>query len=491
MKEITHGNTTLTYDIVVIGAGIHGTSIACEANSRGLNVLLLHDGDIGGSASCIPLILLGAGLESLEQFQIPRVLSNAEELRYLHAKAPHLVRPTPTYIVNTPEVRSQRKVKIGLGIYGKLQGHALQENRDNCVLNCFHSNICEEPATEFSINYLRIVIGLIQRLKKGHSTFLSHHQLITTTREKKRWKLEVKNIISGRTKTIVTKFLINCAGSKSVGVLRDTLGLTSRGSANQCESSFLFAAVPNKWHSAAILQLQNKSFMRVVPFDKNHLCIGPICNNAQEDSLEEVIRNCLSIWNQHSNIPIKREQIIHKRCTALPQLDDPSKPHIGFVQDAYLDLNNPGNAAPLLNLFGIDLVQFRKIAEQALDILEPFTKAKVDSFYRDQTLLGGDFDDGCIEEYIESLTKHYVFLPQEMIERLVFTYGKNSEAILSHANTEKDLGIHFGHGLYEAEVNYLKSFEWATNADDILWRRTYLGLSMDEQQVQLLAEYLA
>ncbi len=155
-----------------------------------------------------------------------------------------------------------------------------------------------------------------------------------------------------------------------------------------------------------------------------------------------------------------------------------------------VDLNNPGNAAPLLNLFGIDVVQHRHISEQALDILEPFTNASSSRKFKYETFSGGDFNENQSPNQFLAQLKNTSSLPTELLTRWVYSYGTNTKHLVANVSNTSDLGIHFGHQLYAREVDYLSEKEWACTAEDILWRRTHLGFRFTQQEKQNLAEYL-
>lgn len=78
-----------------------------------------------------------------------------------------------------------------------------------------------------------------------------------------------------------------------------------------------------------------------------------------------------------------------------------------------------------------------------------------------------------------------------MASRLSGTYGNLSARLLGESHSLDDLGEHFGAGLYAVEVDYLIEHEWAYQIEDILWRRTKLGIELDESGKTRLEAYLA
>ncbi len=504
MTETDHNTdnqdqSTPTYDVLVVGGGIHGVSMACEAASRGLNTILVHRGKIAGSSSCAPTDTVGAGLNLLENLQLPNVISNHDELCRLSQKLPHLVTPQDAYVVQAPAIRSPRKLKFGLTIYNRMQGVKPISRGNESFYQSFNKEaLADRTIREYSLNYLRVMIALLQQLDKYQSTKLFHHQLVNAERQEDYWSVNLTPQSDGEhtsPRTQMThchaKVIINCTGCKTNEVIKEALGITSRSSAGRLDSGHIYIDLAQEWNATAVFQRENKSLVYAHNIDNHHICIGPILADDHSDGAKnKAIDETISLWNKNTQLPITRNNIVHSRWTSHPLVDDPSKHKLASTDATFLDLNNPGKAAPLLSLFGNNLVQFRKVAEQGLDILEAFTKAKRSPLFAEEALPGGDFENKDILDVQQQLCEHYDFLPNEVITRLLMTYGTNALDILNSCKSEDALGQHFGHGLYAREVDYLKANEWADSAEDILWRRTYLGLQFTNEEVNTLTEYL-
>jgi glycerol-3-phosphate dehydrogenase len=206
-----------------------------------------------------------------------------------------------------------------------------------------------------------------------------------------------------------------------------------------------------------------------------------------EKAKNAAIEKAMQIWNRSTGTIISLENIHYSCWTTRAKPEDPLSNN-GVFRESLLDLNNPGKAAPLLNLFGMNTVQHRVIAEQALEILKNFTKAKKNPAYYALTLPGGDFSEG-LENFIIFYKSKLAENLHSCIERLVSTYGSLSRDLLEHF-VENTQGKHFGQGLYEVEVRYLATMEWASCAEDILWRRTHLGLMCTEEESSTLDTWM-
>jgi glycerol-3-phosphate dehydrogenase len=108
-------------------------------------------------------------------------------------------------------------------------------------------------------------------------------------------------------------------------------------------------------------------------------------------------------------------------------------------------------------------------------------------FTRTAPLPGGDID----QAFNVALIPLALWMPEELVLRLARAYGTRLKNIVGNAVHLRDLGRHFGAGLYEREVRYLIDVEFAKSADDILWRRTKLGLKLTPKEVKALADWIA
>jgi glycerol-3-phosphate dehydrogenase len=141
-----------------------------------------------------------------------------------------------------------------------------------------------------------------------------------------------------------------------------------------------------------------------------------------------------------------------------------------------LRLDHPAGAPGLLDVFGGKLTTHRRLAEDALEKIETVIGRRGKPWTRNAKLPGGDFAPTDFAGEVARTVARHVNLPRELIERLVRLYGTKTAVLLDGVETVADLGEEFGAGLSAREVDYLVAHEWARTAEDILWRRTKLGL---------------
>ena len=178
-------------------------------------------------------------------------------------------------------------------------------------------------------------------------------------------------------------------------------------------------------------------------------------------------------------------------CGIRPLFDDGVKNVSRITRDYTLRVDGDTNTAPVLSVFGGKITTYRKLAEHALEKLSDWFPQMKAPWTEGAQLPGGDLDGGSLQAYIARVQDDYLALPGDVIAPLVRRHGGTVNRVLGDAKTMADLGAHFGGDLYAREVDYLMAQEWACSAEDVLWRRTKVGLHVNAMQKQALASYMA
>lgn len=477
------------YDIIVTGAGLHGASIANEAAARGQRVLLIQAGKLGGSASCLPANVLGLTSGNAMR-AIPGFVVENRELARLARTARHLIRPVATFFAGAePSTFWSTQILLTLRRLGIV--HNQVENKEDInLINDFPPDALHAATIcAYEINHRRVVIGLIQQFCEigGHAWF--NNRVVDAQRNNDDWSLTVEDLPTGTRLSARGRILINCTGCHTKTFLDQVLRVSSRGASSASITGQLFVRYPQQWQGVVALTTTSP-WICAQAVDNKHLCLGPvIAEDASATVKSDAIERALALWNQYAKNRLSQSDIVHCRWSPLPMLDDPSITPDARAELSYLDLNNPGGVAPLLNHFGINFIFYRRIACQALDILSPFIAAN-SAVSQESVLPGANFGNTRLEHVLLSLYERYPFLPEPLLERLLLTYGTNALAILGNARTLEDMGRDFGDGLYPCEVEYLQRYEWAENAEDVVWRRTLLGLQLTPTQINSLDRFM-
>jgi glycerol-3-phosphate dehydrogenase len=144
----------------------------------------------------------------------------------------------------------------------------------------------------------------------------------------------------------------------------------------------------------------------------------------------------------------------------------------------------------VLNVFGGKITTYRRLAESALAKLAPHFEVLRDAWTAGAPLPGGDFAVGEKPALVEALMKDYPFVDAPWARRLVRAYGRDAWALLGAAKSADDLAPDFGATLTGAEVVWLMHNEFACSAEDVIWRRTKLGLRMSDDEVAALDDWM-
>jgi len=234
----------------------------------------------------------------------------------------------------------------------------------------------------------------------------------------------------------------------------------------------------------------------VYPVSENLLAFGPRrSKESDHPSDAHIQQSFIDCWNntvalRKPDLHLSERFFVHCRHTRTAHITDPCSHSDTSIRTPLLDLNNPGKAAILLNVFGVDAALQRRISHQALEILRPFLSKKAKPGFADELLPGADSRRSNAHVLCAALKHTYPLIEPALLSRFASTYGDISLKILNNVETPDNLGYHFGSTLYEREVIYLLENEWATCADDILKRRSLLGLELGTRECEKLDNWI-
>lgn len=479
---------TSDYDLAIIGSGFHGISIAREARRRGLQVALIHNQSILDCSSIPYHAVIGADIRKIESLNFTEVISNQKELLHLHALAPHLVNPIASFVAKNPKVRANRLVSFGLRSYKSLQRKA-HKSFERSEQKAHFTGV--EPDSLFPIHMdeflcrpMRMLVEIAQSACSSGVRDYAYHELIRGERHPRSWSLGLRNTKTNENIELNCKALLNCTTCSIDKILQDKLGVSTRCRSRKIDSAWLYINKPQQWDQALLLQQKDKSLVYVFPVDKKTLCAGPLLVDAstpyaQQAAVEELLSNL----NSMTQFVSTADDIVRCQWHTTSVIEDPSSKLDATYNEAFVDLNTANGQAPVLSIFGSNIAQFKKIAKECLlllqDYLPPYATTEnslVDEFNRAKKPLE-------IKKEIESA---FPQLNSETLERLYQSYGNKIQDLLPK---DGDLGQHFGCGLYAAEVDYLRQYEWVNNVEELLWRNSHLSLLFDSKQKQTLHEY--
>ena len=485
------------FDLAVIGGGVNGAGIARDAAGRGAKVLLLEAGDLARGTSSASTKLIHGGLRYLEHYEFGLVRESLVERETLWGIAPHLVRPMRFVLPYVAGLRPRWLLRTGLFLYDHIGGRRRLPATRSIDLSRHPAGAPLRPGLRRGFEYsdcwvddARLVVLNARDAADRGAEVRTRSPMLAARRSGDGWRIETPQA------AFRALALVNAAGP---GVL-DTLGRmgeTPPLAMRLVRGSHVVVRRLFDHPFAYFFQLPDGRIFFAIPYEHDFTLIGttdrdhtgPV--NAVTASGEEVAYLCEGASGYFA-APITPADVVRTYSGVRPLIDDRSGRPEAATRGYRLDLSDPGEGLPLLTVFGGKITTYRRLAEEAVDRLAKRLPALAGPAWTGRAPLpGGDFAIDGAGALAASYRSRHPFLAEAEAERIVRAYGLLAGEWLGGARTRDDLGADFGHGLSEAEVDYLVRREWAVSADDVLWRRSKLGLRLAPAQVAALSAYLA
>jgi glycerol-3-phosphate dehydrogenase len=489
------------YDLLIIGGGVNGAAIARDAAGRGLKVLLVEQSDLASGTSSASTKLIHGGLRYLELYEFRLVHEALEERELLLACAPHIIWPLKFVLPHEQGVRPAWLVRLGLFLYDHLARRKRLESSHLISLkgNAFGAPLRNAYKIGFTysdcwVDDSRLVALNALDAHEHGATIRVRTKLISARRDEGAWTATLQDA-SGQHEEVRAKILINAAGPWVSRVLDDALHVRSRKHVRLVKGSHIVVRRLYDGEHAYIFQNPDKRIIFAIPYEHEFTLIGttdvPYDAAPGEVSISgEETDYLLKSVNHFFARAVEPADIIWTYAGLRPLYDDGSLQASVVTRDYAFDLDAPEGAAPVLSIFGGKITTARRLAEHALDDLAPFLSPHGAAWTQKAPLPGGDMGAQGFEGFLTELQRRKPFLETGVAWRLARAYGTRVYRFLQQANRMSDLGRDFGCGLSDAEVAYLAEHEWARSADDILWRRSKLGLHMSAEQQAALRDRL-
>ncbi|WP_379922344.1 glycerol-3-phosphate dehydrogenase [Erythrobacter sp. R86502] len=492
----------IIFDIAVIGGGVNGTGIARDAAGRGAKVLLLERGDLAEGTSSNSTKLVHGGLRYLEHYEFALVREALTEREVLWGIAPHIIWPLRFILPHRPGLRPRWLLRLGLFLYDHIGGRKYLPKAQSIDLRRHPAGVPLKPEYRHAFAYwdgwvddARLVVLNARDAADRGAQVRTRCEVTGLTREGDRWR------IAAGGHTFLARAVVNAAGPRVLDLLgrADTLGhAVTAKKMRLVRGSHIVVRKLFAHDDAYFFQLPDGRIFFAIPYEDDFTLIGTT-DVDHEGSLadvraspEEIAYLCDGA-SAYFRTPVTPADVIWTYSGVRPLLDDGSgKPEAATRGYSFkLDSVEP-DGAPLLSVFGGKITTYRELGAEAIGLLAPFVPVLEGKDWTGKAPLpGGDFGRFDAPIIVKRLMTRYPFLEAPGAERLVRQYGTLAATFLGDAKVSGDLGEDFGHGLTAAEVDYLVAHEWARSADDVLWRRTKLGLRFTDTQTARLAQYLA
>nr|WP_240326963.1 glycerol-3-phosphate dehydrogenase [Pseudomonas parafulva] len=485
------------YDLAVIGGGINGVGIAADAAGRGLKVFLCERDDLAQHTSSASSKLIHGGLRYLEHYEFRLVREALAEREVLLGKAPHIVKPMRFVLPHRPHLRPAWMIRAGLFLYDHL-GKRKRLGASRSLR--FGPGYPLKPEISRGFEYAdcwvddaRLVVLNAMAAREQGATIQTRTRCLRAERVDGVWQVELQHA-DGRLQSIRARALVNAAGPWVASFIKDDLKLDAPYGIRLIQGSHLIVPRLYAGEQAYILQNEDQRIVFCIPYLDRFTLIGTTDREYSGDPAQVAITEAetdylLNVVNAHFNHQLSRVDIQHTYSGVRPLCNDESDNPSAVTRDYTLALSRHADQAPLLSVFGGKLTTYRKLAESAMAELKPFFPRMRGSWTATSALPGGE-DMTSVQALVQALLAAHGWLAQDIAKRWAVTYGNRVWRLLQDVQGPDDLGQAIGGGLFAREVDYLCEQEWAGSADDILWRRTKLGLFTTPAEQQALADYL-
>ncbi|TYC52086.1 glycerol-3-phosphate dehydrogenase [Rhodobacterales bacterium] len=494
---------TADVDLLVIGGGINGTGIARDAVGRGASVMLVEMGDLAGATSSASTKLIHGGLRYLEYYEFDLVRKALKEREVLLKAAPHIAWPLRFILPHHKDLRPAWLLRLGLFLYDHLGGRKLLPATRTVRLDQkpFSQGLKKlfTKGFEYSdcwVNDARLVVLNARDAADRGADILVRTKCMGARRTETHWEVDLKDLATGEARTVTANVLVNAAGPWVAEMLHGVTGSNNRSSVRLVKGSHIIVPRQFEHDRCFIFQNGDGRIVFAIPYEQDFTLVGTTDVDYQGDlskveiSDDEVAYLCKSV-SEYLEKPIVPEDVVSTYSGVRPLYDDGAKDAKAATRDYVLELDGGGAKPAILSVFGGKITTYRKLAENVLAKLSPFLPFENGEWTAGVPLPGGDFGVDQFDEQVASMQKRFAFLELPFATRLVRLYGTRAGEILKGTSSVDDLGTCFGHDLYEVEVNWLIGEEWARTAEDILWRRTKLGLRLTSEQVSMLDTYVS
>ncbi|EKM98932.1 glycerol-3-phosphate dehydrogenase [Acidocella sp. MX-AZ02] len=478
-------------DLLIVGGGVNGAAIARDAAGRGLSVRLLEQHDLAQHTSSASTKLIHGGLRYLEYYEFRLVREALMERERLLNIAPHIIWPLEFVLPHEAHLRPAWMIRAGLFLYDHLakrrtlpssKAVSFAKHQAGQVLKAEYRRGFTYADCWVQDSRL-VVLNAMDAAERG-AVITTRCKLLSARVENGVWQAQTE---AG---PIAARAMINAAGPWVAEVLNSKLGRNTAASVRLIKGSHIVTKRLYEGDEAFILQNPDGRIVFVVPYENEFSLIGTTDvpfeadANKVEISAEETSYLCECV-SRYFRKPITPADVVWSYAGVRPLFDDKSENASAVTRDYVLDLQHDASTPPLLSVFGGKITTSRKLAEHALEKLLPAMGRKVGPSWTGKAPLpGGDFED--FDAYLAQFRQRFPALPAALAHRLVRNYGSRAERFAG-----ADMGEDFGGGISAAEIAYLATQEWARTAEDILWRRSRLGLHVPEGTAARIDDYLS
>jgi len=487
-------------DLLVIGGGIHGVGVARDAAGRGLRVFLCEKDDLAQHTSSASTKLIHGGLRYLELYDFKLVRHALQEREVLLRSAPHIIHPLRFVLPHHKELRPKWMIRLGLFIYDHLGGRKLLPASKRIRLEDHQAGVALKPQFTTGFEYsdcwvqdARLVILTAMDAEARGARVETHTECTVLERFDDYWHATLRNTIDGTLTRVKAGAVINAAGPRVEQVLKLGVDLTDQNSVRFVKGSHVVVPKLFDHPYAYIFQNGDGRILFAIPFEKEFTLLGTTDIEVQDlpekasISNDEISYICTAV-SEYFNTPVNTDDVVWSYSGVRPLYDDAASNASKVTRDYNLHLNTQG--APVISIYGGKITTYRKLAEEVLDLLSGPFRIAGHAWTEQSYLPGGDIANADLNVFLSLCEKLYPWVESSLLIDYATRYGTRISVLLEGCVNVSDLGATLAPGLFEQEVDYLMTHEYARSAEDVLWRRTKNGLYASADQIRQLDQWM-
>ncbi|MDE2077863.1 MAG: glycerol-3-phosphate dehydrogenase [Burkholderiales bacterium] len=511
----------LVCDVLVIGGGINGVGTARDLAGRGWNVLLCEQDDLASHTSSASTKLIHGGLRYLEYGEFGLVRKALAERERLLRSAPHIMSPLRFVLPHDASMRPAWMIRLGLWLYDHL---AKREFLPGCKSVRFKGHALGAPlAAKWTKGFIysdgwvddaRLVsLCALDAAERG-ARILTRTRCENVRAHQGGWLATLVTLdpVTGAELTrqsVQARAVVNAAGPWAERVLHQNMGVSGKDAGRRHDEKLRLVkgshiVVLRKFahDHAYIFQGQDRRIIFAIPYQQDFTLIGTTDVEHKGEPGKAVIDQDEITYlceqaSRYLKDPVKPSDVVWTFSGVRPLLDDESGNAAAVTRDYKVQAQR--DPAPWLTVWGGKLTTFRLLSQEAADKVGQLLGDERQGWTDDAILPGGDLrglvgshvhPEQDLNEFVSVMRQRLPRIDTALLHRWVHAYGSRTLSLLEGVKRMSDLGSEIAPGLYEIELNYLRQHEWAMTAEDVLWRRSKLGLHYTEAQRQSVADWM-
>lgn len=490
------------YDILVIGGGVNGCGIARDAVGRGLKVALVEQSDLASATSSASTKLFHGGLRYLEFYEFGLVKKALIEREVLLRNMPHISWPMRFVIPHLPGMRPKWMLRAGLFIYDYIGGRKLLPATKKIHFN--KSPLGEPLIDDIKVGYeysdcwvddARLVVLNARDAADRGANIMTRTRFVSAKPKDTQWVASLRDMHTGKTKSVKARVLINAGGPWVKDIIEERIKTDTPENIRLVRGSHIVVPKLYEHDRAYFFQNSDGRLIFTIPYENDFTLIGTTDADHQGDpanakcSAEEAAYLC-QIASRNFKKDISPNDVVWSYAGVRPLHDTANGDASAASRDYQIKVRLINEDSPLINIFGGKITTYRKLSEEVATELAPFVSIIGKPWTHHGPLPGGDFAYQQKDALIAQFRWDFPFLEEDQMRRMFKAYGTQASEMLKGITSVKQMGKSFGAGLTEIEVKWLMNREWAQTAEDVVWRRTKLGLRLNDKEIAALDTWM-